>query len=132
MPLKYHSKIKSISDCPPAAAKAVDRVSWRFVYDPVADSSFVPRAERDATREGLCAGWALSMFDTRAQALAFFAGMSKKSKNLKLYLGTHLAKGQLTAQVGISTPSDPKGHFGLHPNNAVSLPGIFLIKEELP
>lgn len=145
MALKYGSYVDLISNCPPTVAAEQNRPGWRYVFVPIKGDSFVPLALLNSAppssaksgangkvRKHSCSAWGLSMYDTADQALSRFTEVLTTSPNIKARVGTHLAFGELTAECGVSTPSNPIGHFDLHPYDGIALEDIFSVSNELP
>jgi hypothetical protein len=82
-------------------------------------NNFLPPAAISPQRmfhgdEQHCSAYALSMFVSDAEAVAFYRGFLARNKNAYKFLGTHLAEvsiGQADALVG---PPDAKGHVDVH------------------
>lgn len=139
--LQYAADIALLSaglQCPPADAAREARTCFRFVFDPLCSDSFLPvgkiTPQRVHTAKGplACSMLALSMFSTENKARAKYAAVLKTNPNAPKTLGTHLAKGNVSANDGASTPITSSGHFDFHPYVGAHLDSDFVIIGPLP
>src|SRR4051812_45089874 len=97
-PFKYSAEIAPIPSCPPAAVRPREGILFRFVFeDANHPNNFRPPAvinpkRKFADDKDRCGGYALSMFVTDAEAVAFYRGFLESRKNAYKFLGTHLAE----------------------------------------
>jgi hypothetical protein len=120
---KYASYLATFSDCPSRDAKPRERMAFRFVWNPLAQSSFIPVAFRPPRRANRlsCSHYGLSMFATEAQARTRFAELEEKFPEIRKTAGTHLACVSLTVDHGVQTHENSAGHFDLHEFKGVDL-----------
>lgn len=116
---KYSSYLVLYPQCPPRDARPAERDAFRFVWDPVDQSSFVPVAIKSPRRtnrpnQDACSAYGLSMFATESQARIRFGELERMNREIRKAIGTHLASLALTADHGAQTPPGSNGHFDLH------------------
>lgn len=130
---KYAQSLVDFSDCPPASARRLERIGFRFVWNPVDSKSFSPVAlQPRANRRPLsCSSFGLSMFVSAAQARARFASLEAKVHGAREKFGDHLAAVELMPEHGLQTLEDLNGHFDLHEFVGVDLPQVARIVEKL-
>jgi len=135
--LKYHDELKE-STCTLAEYKEhAKRVAYRWVFEDSTDSrNFLPiyainneKLEKDkANGEFSCTCWALSFFKSEIQAKEKFDRMLAKNPRIHKKLGTHIAKGYLNANDGISGECDEIGHFNHFEYKEAQLVSKFSVK----
>ena len=76
-----------------------------------------------------CKGWALSFYDKRENAIKEHKVLTKDRPKLKLKLGTHLAKGNLNKEDGISDMPNDSGHFDHFEYLEAKFDGFIIIEE---
>lgn len=137
---KYSSKHQSIegSRCPPEdLVFANNAEAYRFTQNPISENCFLPVAAIKPNRligkksEEQCSMYALSMFDTVEQAKRRMEKLTKINSELKNILGSWLAKGVLSNDLGMKTISDSKGHFDFHEFSVGSVSSCFIVTEKL-
>ncbi|RMO57497.1 hypothetical protein ALQ37_200218 [Pseudomonas syringae pv. aptata] len=128
----YSAQLAEISgngtQCPPAGAFAQHLDAWRWVANPISAQCFAPVAERNPPRllketdaGKQCSCWALSMFVSQEQGIAYLQRLEKSMKMIRKRLGDHIAHVSITPNDGVCTKADRQGHFDLHPYAAASL-----------
>jgi hypothetical protein len=139
MNLKYQVEISSFGNCPPQECLCCDRAAFRFVQSDILNpNNFLPQAKKPARRkfetdDVACSGYALSLFATREQAIAFYERLkSRYKKGPPIGIGTHLASGTISSTDGRATPVRDDGHFDLHEAEGLQLATRFKIVEQLP
>jgi hypothetical protein len=133
MPLKYADDLSRISDCPPPSAATCERAAFRFVHaDPKDPRNFLPVSKLTPQRKFedddiRCLSHALSLFDSREHAAAFYKRKKTKYRNFHKTIGTHIAKGALTHGDGVSTVPRWDGHFDFFEAHGVDLSARFVV-----
>lgn len=142
--LQYQQQVAEITtatgiQCPPQSAQVIQRDATRWVFNPITANCFEPVAIRNPPRlaravspQEECSCWALSMHDTVAASLTAFAYVEKSFRKAKKTLGTHVAVATINGVHGISTLSDPNGHFDLHPYVGGPFLTTFVINSAIP
>jgi hypothetical protein len=136
MPLKYHSYIGKLKDCPPSSCQPRILTAYRFVFiDPKHSqysNNFLPgflikpnRRKISHSDDFVCDGYGLSFFDSLQNARLRFEEMLKKNPKLRDTLGTHIAEGQIDPSDGVTTKSNDDGHLTLHESDVADLPSKF-------
>lgn len=103
-------------------AQPRERAAFRFVWNPVDSSSFVPVALRisrppqrtNRRSQPSCSAYGLSMFATEAQARSRFSTLEESNREIRKSVGTHIASVALSTTHGVQTPENSLGHFDLH------------------
>lgn len=132
MKLKYAEELERYQNCPPAEAAPREQDAYRFVHDPMSGDDFTPIAVKDPTREfqdsySRCISHSLSFFATPLQAWERFRQLQGSFRKIAKRVGTHLAKGRLTAADGRATPINEWGHFSLFEFEGIELSPKFEI-----
>lgn len=139
MKLKYADFIDQFNNCIAADCSPVNREAFRWTFDQVTDErNFIPRYLNPTypdKKKMDCIGYALSMFDTEEQARLKFNTLQKDRGQIYKMLGTHVAKGDLTLQDGISGESslakNNHGHFSFFEFEETDLSEKFIIINKL-
>jgi len=124
--------------CPPGDAKQEERLCFRFSFDPLTASSFIPAGKikpqrmHGASDAIACSMLALSMYSSESKARAKYASVIKTNPNAPKTLGTHLARGKVLAGDGVCTPVTGSGHFDFHPYIGINLVSSFVLVGPLP
>jgi hypothetical protein len=116
--------LTKVKDCPPPQAIEAERIAFRFVSNPIDQSSFEVNAKLIPDRfaeSPCCSACGLSMFTTEDEARIFFAKMAEKFRNFRKRSGGHLAEIALTKAHGVQTKPTKNGHFDLHEYVGVNL-----------
>jgi hypothetical protein len=129
---KYASDLASLPGCPPTNAQPRERAAFRFVWNPVEWTSFVPVAimrpgppqRTNRRNQRSCSAYGLSMFTTEALARARFAKLEENNREIRKSVGTHLAHVALTMAHGVQTEESSTGHFDLHEYEDVDLVSV--------
>ena len=137
MPYKYDAEIQALADCPPVAHTQKTLVAFRYVWtDDRHPKSFLPvqklkpnRKFKDAKE--LCENYALSLYDTDANARAFYVEFSTGHDAAKL-LGTHLASVPIDVTDGVISDPDETGHMDLHESDVADLASKCTVVGALP
>ena len=116
---KYETDHKKCRPCPPGnAANSVKRAAYRLVSGkkPIPKEEFWPPAIQTPdrsfkTKKKMCSGFALSFFETEPQARRHYHRLRNQLKQWKL---DHVAETKIEPGDGKVTPTNSKGHFGLH------------------
>jgi len=119
---KYASHLALVPGCPPTGAQPRERTAFRFVWNPIDLSCFVPVAFRSGgppqrvnrRNQPSCSAYGLSMFTTEVLARARFARLEENNREIRKSIGTHLASVALTIAHGVQTLEASTGHFDLH------------------
>jgi hypothetical protein len=144
MPFKYQKYLETLSiPCPPVDYKPESRVAFRFVFETTHEkyqNNFLPiliikpaRKNRFKEDSSQCQGYALSLFDSLAQANQKFINLTRKTNPyiLKESLGTHLAQGIIEPGDGVVSAINEEGHFSLHEFEETDLQKKFRIISSL-
>jgi hypothetical protein len=126
---KYASYLASVPGCPPTGAQPRERNAFRFVWNPIDQSCFVPVALKltgppqrtNRQNQPSCSAFGLSMFTTEALARARFAKLEEINREIRKSVGTHLAGVALTMAHGVQTQEGHNGHFDLHEYEDIDL-----------
>ncbi|KGD83548.1 hypothetical protein HA47_11530 [Pantoea stewartii subsp. indologenes] len=126
-----------LPQCPPAEATECDKECWRFTLDPITSSCFWPPKRRSPQRVASddaqeCSMWALSMYESEAQATRAYTLLAKSMRNIKKTIGDHLASGLVTCSDGKCMPANRKGHFDFHPYADADFANGFQVMRALP
>ncbi|PSW69482.1 hypothetical protein C9J41_21095 [Photobacterium sp. GB-50] len=136
--MKYQSDLSQIPSCPPRDCTREMRDSYRFVFDPLDQNSFLPQGKKDPQRvnkeednKKKCSLLGLSMFESENDACAHYKRLKKFIKNIDKTIGSHLAKGKIKPQHGCITKPNKNGHFDLFESAGVDLTLNFQVMYEL-
>lgn len=112
---KYQNEIKSSKICDLSGFSEQERIAFRWVFEDVNDGrNFIPRPFLNPkTSIDNCKVWGLSLFDTKDNGVNRMSKLKAKSKNIYKKLGTHIAKGELVNEDGVSDLVNDDGHFTL-------------------
>ena len=126
-----------VPQCPPADATECDRECWRFTLNPISHNCFWPPKRRSPQRIASddaqeCSMWALSMYESEAQATRAYTMLAKKMKNIRKAIGDHLAVGSVTCSDGKCMPANRTGHFDFHPYVDADFANGFQVIRALP
>lgn len=102
----------------------MERIGYRFVFDPIDARSFEIPAQRDTDRwedNPTCPQCALSMYTTIEAAKAAFRKLLEKHPKIAGLLGGHIAEVGLLPAHGVQTNPNSLGHFALHEYDGVDL-----------
>lgn len=126
-PLKYQEKIR---DCNLEGFSERERIAYRWVSENISDqNNFIPRAlHRMPTH---CTDWALSFFVTAEQAKTRLNTLCNGRPLIYKALGTHIGKGILEHQDGISDNENELGHFNHFEYEGIDLTPKFQIVEKV-
>lgn len=126
--------------CPPAEADEILEPieAFRFVFDPLNESSFIPTGISNAavsqgkSAEICCAYHGLSMYKNPVKAKKAYEYYCSIQAEFPAHAGSHLATGWILPGDGLVThPSRRSSHFTLHQDENCNLPPQFQIAEEL-
>ena len=139
MELKHKYFIEKFHKCEIVNCTTRNREAFRWVFQLIDDErNFIPRYLHSCYHEAEknnCVGYALSMFDSEEQAIARLNILSKGRKDLYKKLGTHIAKGTLTINDGISNnssiDSDTSGHFSFFEYTSTDLSKRFTVSKQI-
>ncbi|MGC6429675.1 MAG: hypothetical protein ACON5F_01380 [Jejuia sp.] len=113
--------MNKLEKCPPTEYEQKQCESFRWVFEDIQDKrNFIAQAEKnpkklnDKSDIQKCEIYALSFHDSLENSQAHFSKLTKKFKNLKKLLGTHIAKGNLVNDDGVGSNVDNNGHFNFH------------------
>lgn len=134
---KYQDFIDKTEHCPPQTCTPAEGSAYRFVFESMEESSFIPVIVKTPSRifkndTEKCSAFALSMYETELQATKAFDSLQRRFKNIKQSIGSHIAKAVLTSSMGNKTTSNHQGHFDLYEFRDTSLPTHFEIVGTLP
>jgi hypothetical protein len=126
-----------VPQCPPAEATECDKECWRFTLNPITNNCFWPPKRRSPHRKASddgeeCSMWALSMYESEAQATRAYSMLAKSIKNIRKSIGDHLSRGLVTCDDGRCTPSNRRGHFDFHPYVGANFADGFRVIRALP
>jgi hypothetical protein len=132
---KYQKQINSYSltDCPPKDSISAKGEAYRWVNDPITADDFKPHIVLGMLPRGTepfhltCMRCGLSMFTTLDSAKSKYKTLPKKSH----FKYTHVAKGELLKEDGMSTKENKENHFTLHEFEGISLEEKFTIADKL-
>lgn len=137
--LKYHRDISSLAGCPPAPARELRELGYRFATAKLTDACNLlppyktsPNRWVGERRTICCSAFALSMYVTR-EALLHRArvGLSNSPLFLKR-LGDHYVELSLRPESGRQTPPSGAGHFDLHEYRTFDFMAAVRKHEKLP
>jgi len=125
MRYKYQYFIQDFQNCPPSDWEAKNIDAFRFVFEDLNDHrNFIPNSVRNPTRDnspkykndcyGKCSGYALSFFDSLENAKKSYQAYKKSIPKFDRIAGTHIAKGKITVDDGVTSWVGESGHFDLH------------------
>ena len=130
--LKYQEKIKQL-DCNLSGFSEKKHIEvFRWVFENCDENSFLPVYYYNHNREQNeknCRGWALSFFNTQTNAKRRLLQIAMHKKKIFKKLGTHIAKGSIVENDGISNNPNDNGHFDLFEYKGVNLSNKFTIVE---
>ncbi|HBY8227348.1 TPA: hypothetical protein MJF06_004812 [Klebsiella pneumoniae] len=126
-----------VPQCPPAEATECDKECWRFTLNPITNNCFWPPKRRSPQRIASddvqeCSMWALSMYESDAQAIRAYTLLAKNMRNIRKAIGDHLAMGSVTCSDGKCMPANTKGHFDFHPYVNSNFANGFQVIRALP
>ena len=107
---------------------AGETIAFRWVFGEMDDErNFLPQYIKQPRRfvsqieESKCQALGLSLFNSQEEAQARFEKLKRRMLDRVYGLGTHLAKGKLQKDFGVSNLPDEEGHFTFHPMEKVVL-----------
>lgn len=126
-----------VPQCPPAEAAECDKECWRFTLNPITNNCFWPPKRRSPQRIASddaqeCSMWALSMYESEAQATIAYSMLAKSMKKIRKSIGDHLARGLVTCGDGRCMPANRRGHFDFHPYVGAGFANGFQVIRALP
>lgn len=139
--LKYQAHIDKhgLSDCPPSDLKGRNITAYRFVFSPIdnkdnfkpqsvkAEEANPPRLLKLKNEAEACKSYcALSMFEEKVKAELFW-----KSVPFRFKLGSHIAEGSITDEMGLCSSCDENTHFAMFEFELVNLVNSFAIIGQL-
>ncbi|MCY2687580.1 hypothetical protein [Salinimicrobium sp. TH3] len=117
----YQKQIDGLETCPPEEYHSKTCNCFRWVFEKMDDErNFLAQAEKnpkslnDKTDLQKCENYALSFHDTIENSQAHFIKLTKRFKNIKKLLGTHIAQGTLRKKDGVGGQIERNGHFNFH------------------
>lgn len=141
MQLKYGQYINELGNCPPAYYEGRTFVAYRFVFENLQHrNNFLPvlavnpkriSSPEFAANQAKCLGYALSLFDSVANAERRYQQISRYNKNFYKTVGTHIAGGQIVKADGLASPVDDNGHISLHESEQAALSAKFRVLGEV-
>ncbi|ENE5172820.1 hypothetical protein ABUU69_002173 [Vibrio cholerae] len=136
--MKYQSDLNQIPSCPPVHCIQAVRESYRFVFDPLDQKSFLPQGKKNPQRVHKeendvkkCSLLGLSMFTSEADACNHYKKLKKYMKNIDKTIGSHLATGTIQPHHGLISEPSESGHFDLFECAGVDLTLDFRVMYEL-
>lgn len=137
--MKYANQLGTLTDCPPSNNIYLYNTAYRFVFEPLANNSFIPQGIKSPSRissansnaHKKCSLLALSMFVSESAAVDRFNELKKMCKNIEKSLGTHLAVGVINANDGLQYAANADGHFDFHEHASANLATQFSIVKAL-
>ncbi|EGQ8093377.1 TPA: hypothetical protein ACX3FU_004500 [Vibrio parahaemolyticus] len=136
--MKYQSDLSQIPSCPPGHCTREERESFRFVFDPLDQKSFLPQGKKNPQRvhkeednETKCSLLGLSMFTSETDARKHYKKLKKFVKNIDKTIGSHLATGTIQPHHGFISEPSKSGHFDLFESAGVDLTLDFQVMYEL-
>lgn len=125
---KYETHLSTISNCPPSAHTALNKIAFRWVHRASINKSFDPvliinPARKLDSSDATCSGYALSMFDTETNAYSKYKILTTKNRKLIKTLGNEIAAIQLVADDGVGGLPDTRnyGHFDFYEYDGIDL-----------
>lgn len=116
--MKYTDKLSKIDGCPPKTLVRRQGAAFRFVFsDNNNPNSFLPPAVIKpgrfvtAAARLCCSGYALSMYETKAQILQRAREAQKSNPQFLKRIGDHVAELHLEDTDGLSGAASKTGHF---------------------
>jgi hypothetical protein len=126
---KYAANINAIPGCPAADQGLLDRVMYRWVFDPLdAATHFLPHAVRFPDKPQFaknCKGWAISLFVSAEAAREVYRSVTGQFPKQRDVRGTHLAMGHVAAAQGIAYQTGHPGHVSFFEYAHVSIGSSF-------
>ena len=125
--LQNAEMLAAIPNCP-GTASGRDCKAYRFVHSDKAHvNNFLPLALIDPARKlpgdiERCSSYALSLYETREQAVTDYNNIKKVAKKFPKQAGDCVAEVTLRPIDGVATSTDHRGHFDFFPNKTVDLP----------
>ncbi|MFT5823596.1 MAG: hypothetical protein ACI8ZM_004858 [Crocinitomix sp.] len=137
--LKYKDEILSFS---PNLETFEEReiVSFRYTFDQIEHpDNFLPTYIKDEKRykkvllqnKAVFIGYGLSLYEDETKAKTKYLSMIGRRSTLHKKIGTHLAKGRVGIECGISDPCNEESHFTLLENAGIELVNNFEIETQL-
>lgn len=127
---EHHNKLTI--DCPPKDYKPLNMMVFRWIFQQNDEKNFQSQYDKDMKRKSppkrynditdleKCERMALSMFITYESAekqFFFLRDEMKLNENAYLWLGEHIAMGEISVLDGVNeTPANKFGHFNHHPS----------------
>lgn len=135
MNFKYDSQIKEYEECEIASCRSFEREAYRWTFGTVDHpENFVPRyltRQYDNLVKDCCLGYALSMFQELEQAENKLSRICRTKQFLYKRLGTHISRGILLSEDGVSSESNLEGHFSFFEAAGVNLSSRFSIAKQV-
>ena len=134
--LKYKNEIENYSNCPPSNCIEENKQAYRFIKEIISEKSFLPEIIQTPKRKfkspiSYCQAHGLSMFKDEVSAKNTHMQMCKDRPFLIKSLGNKLAKGLLTHEDGLCSPSNTTGHFTFHEYQNKDIKTVFSIIGDL-
>jgi hypothetical protein len=136
MTFKYQTELDQLSvKCPPEICKPMNGSAFRWVFERLEDErNFQPLYFRNPQRVNdfgdaeKCQSLGLSMFDSEENAVRQFDFLKTRlGETAYQTLGINLASGKLTADDGVASEPDKKGHLTFHPSKTCTFEDDFQI-----
>jgi len=121
MSYMYADYLSEIQSCPPQSAIPRNVTAWRWTFNPHSNKCFLPVAELEPKRlltnsdRTKCSLWALSMFETKSQAIDKMRKLDSSIPGFKATKGDHVSTVDITQADGVAEVTDKFGHFNFHP-----------------
>lgn len=136
MQLKYADDLRKYQNCPPADAVPHLQEAFRYVHAALDDKrNFLPVSRLTPRRKlrlnEQCVSFALSMYETREQAVKKYAYLRNQHENFQKTAGSHLARGVLMEEDGRGCHYRSDGHFSFFEASTADLALRFTIMEKL-
>ncbi|MEE9407561.1 MAG: hypothetical protein V3V28_05750 [Polaribacter sp.] len=130
---KYQNEIEGSEICDLSKFIEQERIAFRWTFEDIKDSrNFIPRPFLNPkTNTNNCTVWGISLFDTKENGVNRMNKLKAKSRNIYKKLGTHIAKGDIVNENGVSDLVNAEGHFTLIEYIDVDLSQKFNVLGEL-
>lgn len=116
--MKYTDKLSKIDGCPPKVLTPRTGAAFRFVFSDIGNpNNFLPPAVikpgrfATAAAHKCCSGYALSMYETKAQILRSAKEAQKSNPLFLKRIGDHVAELRLEDGDGLCGAASRTGHF---------------------
>lgn len=140
--LKYGDDISAFdpdcANCPPGDAMPRSLKAYRWVFQPMGASCFLPPGAKNPRRinnsrgAANCGLFGVSMHTSQQHSIDAFKKLESSFLNARKSMGGYVAEGSVSIEHGLCTIPNGVGHFDIYEYKSVNLNQFFVISGEIP